>query len=33
MTAARTGNVDAAKVLMTHGAKVDSKDGWKARQH
>jgi ankyrin repeat protein len=31
MTAARTGNVDAAKVLMAHGATVDSKDEWKGQ--
>ena len=31
MTAARTGNVDAAKVLMAHGATVDSRDEWKGQ--
>ena len=28
MTAARTGNVDAAKVLLAHGANVDAKESW-----
>lgn len=31
MTAAHTGNVEAAKVLMAHGAVVDSKEGWKGQ--
>ena len=28
MTIARTGNVDAAKVLIAHGAKVDARETW-----
>jgi ankyrin repeat protein len=28
MTVARTGKVDAAKVLLDHGAKVDAKENW-----
>ena len=28
MTVARTGAVDAAKVLLAHGAKVDSRESW-----
>jgi ankyrin repeat protein len=28
MTVARTGKVDAAKVLLEHGAKVDAKENW-----
>ncbi len=28
MTVARTGNVDAAKVLIAHGAKVDARETW-----
>ena len=31
MTAARTGNVDAAKVLLARGATVDAKDEWKGQ--
>ena len=28
MTVARTGSVDAAKVLLAHGAKVDARESW-----
>src|ERR1700692_677111 len=28
MTVARTGSVEAAKVLLAHGAKVDAREGW-----
>src|SRR5262249_56039643 len=28
MTVGRTGNGDAAKVLLAHGAKVDAREGW-----
>ena len=28
MTAARTGKIEAAKVLLDHGAAVDAKEGW-----
>ena len=33
MTAARTGNVDAAKVLLAHGAAVDARESWQGRRH
>ena len=28
MTAARTGNLDAVKALIAHGANVNAKEGW-----
>ena len=31
MTAARTGNVPAAKVLLANGAKVDAKETWQGQ--
>src|SRR5258705_487843 len=29
MTAARTGKVEAMKVLLAHGANVEAREGWK----
>ena len=31
MTVAHTGNVDAAKVLLAHGAKVDARESWRGQ--
>ncbi len=31
MTAARTGNVEAARVLLAHGAPVDARESWRGQ--
>jgi len=31
MTVAHTGNVEAAKVLLAHGAKVDARESWRGQ--
>ena len=31
MTAARTGNVEAARVLLAHGARVDARESWRGQ--
>jgi ankyrin repeat protein len=31
MTVAHTGNVDAAKILLAHGAKVDARESWRGQ--
>ena len=31
MTAARTGNPDAVKVLIDHGARINAKENWRGQ--